>query len=164
MVSALNLPYLWVTLFLVICSVLDFHKAKIPNEFIIFAMSVSITFLLFFHQQFYLLNIFLSFLITFVVGFFLFKFKILGGGDIKALVVVSIFLNPMNLQDFFFYSLLWAGVYSIIFFSMSGQIFKLLFNTFGVYKKFSLAAYKIPFTFGILLGWLSLFTVGVLSW
>lgn len=164
MLSLINYPYLWISFFLVICAGYDFYSSRIPNKFILISLGISIFSLVFFLP----LNVWFvsvqSFVIMFLVGFVLFKFKVLGGGDIKALCIVSLFLAPNQLQDFLTYSILWGGAYAFIFYMISGQIFKVLYNTIGVYQRFTTANTKMPFTFGILLGWFSLFTVGVLSW
>lgn len=164
MVQGFAIPYLWVSVFLVLCSLFDFYSSKIPNHFILFSFFISIlNVFLFTPQTFWFLSL-QSFIIMFVLGFVLFNFKILGGGDIKSLCLVALFLYPHQIQYFLIYSLIWAGAYSFIFYALSGQILNVLYNTVGVYKKFAVANNKIPFTFGILLGWFSLFSLGVLSW
>ncbi len=156
--------YLWVSLFLIACAGMDFYSAKISNKFILSSFSISIVLIGLFLPPMFWLSSVLSFIIIFSVGFLLFYFKVLGGGDIKALCIVALFLQPSQLQDFLSYSLLWACTYALIFYFMTGQIFWVLMNTFGVFKKITQANHKIPFTFGILLGWFSLFTLGVISW
>lgn len=156
--------YIWVSVFLLICAGLDFYSARIPNTFILVSFVMSLILVCLFLPFHFWLQSVLSFLILFFLGFILFRFKILGGGDIKALCIVALFLRPSQLQDFLSYSLLWSGTYAVIFYILTGQILMVLWNTFGVFKKITKANHKIPFTFGILLGWLSLFTMGVLSW
>jgi Flp pilus assembly protein protease CpaA len=105
-----------------------------------------------------------SFLMMFAIGFLLFKFRVLGGGDIKALCIVSLFLNPIQLQNLLAYSLIWAAAYAFIFYIISGQLLKVFSNTINVFQRITTPDSKIPFTFGILLGWFSLFTIGALTW
>lgn len=164
MFSLSHLPYFWISIFLIICAGFDFYSSKIPNKFILASLTISLICLLAFTPAGLWWIALQSFLIMFVIGFLLFQFKVLGGGDIKALCVVSLFLAPSQLQDFLTYSLLWGGAYALIFYIVTGQLFKVLSNTFGVYTRITQANYKMPFTFGILLGWFSLFTIGVLSW
>lgn len=159
-----EIQYLWVSLFLIACAIMDFYWAKISNKFITASFGLSILLILIFSPPNLWLSSLLSFIILFVVGFLLFNFKILGGGDIKALCIVALFLQPSQLQSFLIYSLIWAGAYSLIFYLISGQVFLVLMNTLGVFKKLTQANHRIPFTFGILLGWFSLFTLGVISW
>ncbi len=156
--------YLWVSLFLVLCVGLDFYYSKIPNQFIFLSLAVSILMVLAFSPPETWVYSILSFSIIFVIGFLLFYFKILGGGDIKALCVVALFLQPSQIQNFLSYSLVWSATYALIFYIITGQIVMVLMNTIGVYRKLTLAENKIPFTFGIMLGWFSLFTMGVISW
>ncbi len=159
-----SVPYLWISFFLVVCSFFDFYSSKIPNRFILISLVISfftIILLLPFSTLFVSLQ---SFLVMFAVGFLLFKLNVLGGGDIKALCIASLFLAPSDIYNFLIFSIIWAGAYALIFYLISGQIFKVLYNTFGVYKRFAVPNNKIPFTFGILLGWFSLFTLGTLSW
>ncbi len=159
-----TLAYIWISLFLVVCAGYDFYSSKIPNKFILISLSVSIAALFLFIPYSSWFVSLQSFIIMFGVGFLLFYFKVLGGGDIKALCVVSLFLAPHQLQDFLTYSLIWGGAYAVIFYFITGQILNVLSNTIGVYQKITLANNKMPFTFGIVLGWFSLFTLGVLSW
>lgn len=157
-------PYLWISLFLVVCTTFDFYHAKISNHFILASFFVSLICLICFIPVNVWLISLLSFVLMFVSGFLLFKFRILGGGDIKALCIVALFLSPLQLKDFVLYSILWAGIYSVIFYFISGQVMTVFLNTVGVYKKWSSPNHKVPFTFGLLFGWFSLFTMGVLSW
>lgn len=157
-------PYLWISLFLVVCTAFDFYHAKLSNKFIITSLIVSVLCLLVFMPMGAWLMSLASFVLMFVIGFLLFKFRILGGGDIKALCIVALFLSPLQLKDFVLYSIMWAGTYAFIFYMISGQLFSVVLNTIGVYRKFAVANHKIPFTFGLLFGWFSLFTMGVLSW
>ena len=158
------IPYVWVSVFLVVCAACDFYHAKLSNKFIVFSFIVSICCLFIFNPADTWLISLSSFILMFTVGFLSFKFRILGGGDIKALCIVAIFLTPIQLKDFVLYSLLWSGTYALIFYLISGQVLSVITNTIGVYRKFAVADHKIPFTFGLLFGWLSLFTMGVLTW
>ena len=164
MFESQTIPFLWVSFFLVACAIFDFYSSKIPNQFILSSIFISVLTILFFSPLGLWLTAVLSFLLMLLVGFLLFNFKILGGGDIKALCIVALFLTPSQLPNFLAYSLIWAGAYALIFYLISGQLFKVLFSTFTVYQKITKPDYKLPFTFGILLGWFSLFTIGVLSW
>jgi prepilin peptidase CpaA len=157
-------PFLWVSIFLILCSIFDFYSSKIPNRFILSSIVVSLITVLSFVPFDLLPNTILSLCLMFILGFLLFNFKILGGGDIKALCIVSLFLSPEQIPNFLVYSLIWAGAYAFIFYLISGELFKVIFNTITVYKKITKPDYKMPFTFGILLGWFSLFTMGILSW
>lgn len=160
----LSIPYLWISFFLALCSVFDFYSAKISNKIIICSFTITVLLLFVFFPLNVWINSLQSFFLMFVLGFLLFKFKILGGADIKILCIVSLFLTPLQIKDFLMFSFLWAAAYAFIFYLIAGQLYSVVFNTFTVYKKITVAHHKIPFTFGILLGWMSLFSMGILSW
>lgn len=161
MMESYSIPYFWITVFLVYCMGSDFYKSKISNKSILISLAISLGVFIIFWKDFDVLESIKSLLLMILLGGLFFKFKILGGGDIKALILCSLFLTPYQLQNFLIFSLFWAAVYSCIYFLISGQILKIMFNTWGVYKRIALAEYKIPFTFGMFLGWLSLLRLNI---
>ena len=142
----------------------DFYQSKVSNKSIIISLAISLGIFLLFWRDFNILESTKSLGLMILLGILFFKFKILGGGDIKALLVCSIFLTPFQLQNFLIFSLSWAAVYAIIYFFITGQVGKVMFNTLGVYKRLVVAEYKIPFTFGMFLGWMSMFNLNILNW
>lgn len=159
-----HIPYIWITLFLMICTLSDIFRAKVSNSILFPSFILTLLTVFFFYDfQSSLLHI-INFLIMFSLGFVLFNFKVLGGADVKAMSIVALTLTPSELLYFVVYSLVWAAVYSGIYFLISGQILNLSFNTLGVYKKYAQATHKIPFMIGVFLGWLSLFGLGILQW
>ncbi len=158
----MSMIYLWVSVFLSICVVMDLLYAKVFNSYILASFGISIILLL--------LNLsaishwshpLLSFVLVFVVGLALFKFKILGAGDVKSMLVVALFLNPNQSIMFLAYSIIWGGVFSLVYFLAQGSLFRLIFTTAAVFKRAAYAVHKIPFTVGILFGWFSLRVLGL---
>lgn len=159
----MSLFFLWILIFLSICVITDLLYAKVFNQYIIGSFIISVAVLSFStstisHWSYPLL----SFLLIFTSGILLFKFKVLGGGDIKAMLVASIFLTPHQAMMFLCYSIIWGGVFSLVYFMARGTLYNLVFTTAAVMKKSAYAVHKIPFTVGILLGWLSLNVMGLL--
>lgn len=151
--------FVWIFLFLSICVSTDVLYAKVYNKFIIASLIISLS-LLFIYPPMAFYSPILSFFIAFVLGILLFKFKVLGGGDVKAMLVTSLFLTPEATMWFFAYSVIWGGVFSIFYFATQGSLQFLIHSTVGTFKKFTFAVHKIPFTIGILLGFLSIHFLG----
>lgn len=159
----MSLFFLWILLFLSVCVISDLLYAKVFNNFILAAFVVSIGVILISpssiqHWSYPLL----SFSLIFISGILLFKFKVLGAGDVKAMLVASIFLSPYQSIIFLGYSIIWGGVFSLVYFLSRGTLYNLVYTTAAVMKKSAYAVHKIPFTVGILLGWLSLNVMGLL--
>lgn len=158
------IPYVWITIFFALCAFSDLYSAKVSNKFITVGFVLSFFIFIAYYPEFHFIKSLQSFSFMFVVGLLLFKFRVLGGGDIKALLVSSVLLTPFQMQQLLIFSICWAGVYALLYFLIAGQLMKLVWSTAGVYRKVFTAHHKIPFTFGIFLGWLSLFSLGVISW
>lgn len=158
----MSMIYLWVSVFLSICVLTDLLYAKVFNSFIISSLIISVVLLFVFPSSIEHISYpFVSFLSVFVIGLALFKFKILGAGDVKTMLVVSLFLNPHQMMMFVTYSLIWGGVFSLIYFLAQGALFRLIFTTAAVFRRAAYAVHKIPFTVGIMFGWLSLRVLGL---
>lgn len=82
--------------------------------------------------------------------------RILGAGDYKLMLVVSVFLEPSQLYSLMFLSLFWNALAGVIKFGVN-KITKLQTDK---------EALRFPFTVGILLAWMSLFFIpeGVTPW
>lgn len=158
----MSMIFLWISVFLSICVMMDLMYAKVFNTYILSSLLFSIVLLfLNYSSVTHWSHPLISFLGIFVVGLALFKFKILGAGDVKSMLVVSLFLNPNQSLMFVVYSLIWGGVFSIVYFLAQGSLYKLIFTTAAVYRKAAYAVHKIPFTVGILFGWFSLRVLGL---
>ncbi|MCO5112845.1 MAG: prepilin peptidase [Bdellovibrionaceae bacterium] len=158
----MSMIYLWVSVFLSICVVMDLLYAKVFNSYILASLGISILLLLLnLHSISHWSHPLLSFALVFVIGLALFKFKILGAGDVKSMLVVALFLNPNQSIMFLAYSIIWGGVFSLVYFLAQGSLFRLIFTTAAVFKRAAYAVHKIPFTVGILFGWLSLRVLGL---
>lgn len=159
----MSLVFLWITLFLMGCVCTDLLYAKVFNNYVLAALSITFCFFIFAFRPENIFDPILSLLLMFALGLALFKFKVLGGGDIKAMLVAVPFLTPEYTLMFITYSLLWGGVFSVIYFLTKGTLGTMVFTTAAVFKKSAYAVHKIPFTVGILLGWLSLYVLGMVQ-
>ncbi len=140
---------------LLIALFIDLKTAKVPNKFNLIFLAINISLVILLRSLAGLYIGVPSFFIAFAILTPVYLLKILGGGDIKLMLAVSPFLLLEELIGFIFMSLLWGGVFGIIATSVGGNLRALLTNTLLATKKVTVAENKIPFTFGILLGWLS---------
>jgi prepilin peptidase CpaA len=101
-------------------------------------------------------------LLSLLIGFGLYFFKIIGAGDIKIFAVSSLLLPVENIPMIYFYSLFWGGVFGIIRYVISGKglilVQNMIFSSSEVTRK-SINMQPIPFTVAFLLGGLTNWTL-----
>ena len=81
--------------------------------------------------------------------------RMVGGGDIKLVFAISPFLLLPEFLGFLLMSFVWAGVFGLFRTVLGGNLRALLSNTILVGRRITVAQDTMPFTVGILLGWLS---------
>jgi len=151
-------PYVFFTLalFQILYAVyLDLITAKFPNKFFLIYLGINL-FLILIIRGFGGLGLsFVTMLAALVVLAPIYMVRMLGGGDIKLTFALSPLLMLNEFLGFLLMSFVWAGVFGLLRSFLGGNLRGLINNTLLVGRKLSLAHETIPFTVGILLGWLS---------
>ena len=105
-----------------------------------------------------------SFILALIVGLPLALGRVIGGGDLKLLILFALTIHWSGLLNTVIYSFPWAlllGVFKII---LDKKIKDFLFNLLFLFKHRTtknLKLHSIPFSFSLFLGWLSFLTLKV---
>jgi prepilin peptidase CpaA len=138
----------------------DLKSKKVKNYIILVSLILSIINVYYFSGFTGLKFGGLSLLVTFASCLPLVLAKIMGGGDMKLLMVVSTAINPMSAFFVLIYSFFWGALLGIIKAVLNKQGLQLLFNTLDIAKGGGKAVpqenlHKIPYTVALFLGWLT---------
>lgn len=155
-----------ITLFELLYAVyMDLKTAKFPNKFFLSYLGVNML-LVIVLRGFGGLPVAAITMVTAVALLTpIYLTRILGGGDIKLIFSLSPLLLLNEFLGFLLMSFVWAGVFGLFRNLLGGNLRALLVNTFYITRKVTVAQEAIPFTVGILLGWLSyesIIRIGVL--
>jgi len=91
----------------------------------------------------------------------LFAARILGGGDVKLFGVFALALDPLSMFWTLIYSFIWGALFGLTRAALSKQLLALVRNTTKAASRHKIQAqelHKIPYTFALLLGWLTQLT------
>ncbi len=91
----------------------------------------------------------------------LFAFRVLGGGDVKLFAVFALAVNPLTMFWTLIYSFIWGALFGVTRAALSNQLLAVVKNTTKVGQRQKIEAqhlHKIPYTFALLLGWLTQLT------
>lgn len=134
---------------------LDLTTAKFPNKFFLIYLGLNL-FLVFFLRGPGGVGVSLITMLTAVLVLApIYMVRMLGGGDIKLIFALSPFLLLEEFLGFLLMSFVWAGVFGLFRSLLGGNLRALLSNTVLVGRRVTVAQETMPFTVGILLGWLS---------
>lgn len=100
-------------------------------------------------------------LLALIVTIPLFAFRILGGGDVKLFAVFALAVNPITMFWTLVYSFIWGALFGVTRAALSNQLMAVVRNTtkLGQRQKVeSQQLHKFPYTFALLLGWLTQLT------
>ncbi len=151
--------YIVPTLILLVSVVSDLYRRKVYNKLIIIFLLASIANHFLFLQGFESLKYgLLSALLAFCFMVPLFITKMLGGGDLKLLVVFGLNITLSALISTFVYSLFWGlilGLVMIIVKRQSKDFIKNTLNILSFKKPEAENLHSIPYTVALLLGWLT---------
>jgi prepilin peptidase CpaA len=90
------------------------------------------------------------------VGFLLWRFGVLGAGDVKVMSVLALSLPWARSLEFLFYSLVWGSVLGAVALLLDKTLFQesrvLNFHPMMTIRSQRVKNHKIPFTVGILFG------------
>lgn len=104
-----------------------------------------------------------GFVTTLFVGFILWRFGVLGAGDVKLMALMALSLSWERSLEFMFYSLAWGsllGVFALILDKSIVQEMRLLnFNPIMTIRSSGVKGHKIPFTVAIVFGLLTLWVL-----
>lgn len=92
----------------------------------------------------------------------LFALKILGGGDVKLFSVFALSVDPVTMFWTLIYSFIWGGFFGLTRASLQGRLFVVVRNTYKTARRQKVQPeelQKIPYTFALLLGWATQFTL-----
>jgi Flp pilus assembly protein protease CpaA len=87
-----------------------------------------------------------------------FLLRILGGGDIKLILVLSLYLSWLQSCEFIIYSFCWGALFGLIKTGLDRRLNLLFFDTLSLIKKqknTDTNSNPIPFTVAIMLGFYS---------
>lgn len=91
----------------------------------------------------------------------LFAVRVIGGGDVKLFGVFALALDPQAMFWTLIYSFFWGSLFGVTRAVLSRQLLALVRNTTKAASRQKIQAqeiHKIPYTFALLLGWLTQLT------
>lgn len=146
--------------FCVIAVFFDLRLRKVPNAFILVGLSlIFITAFSFLGWKPFITNL-LSVGAVFITGYLLWRFRVLGAGDVKVMAIVAVSLQWKSGLEFCFYSLAWGSILGMITLvlekGLAGIANKFSFNSIVTIRTLGFSDHKIPFTVAILFGVLSI--------
>ncbi len=100
-------------------------------------------------------------LLALIITIPLFAVRILGGGDVKLFGVFALALDPVSMFWTLIYSFFWGALFGVTRAALSKQLLALVRNTTKAASRQKIEAQqlqKIPYTFALLLGWLTQLT------
>lgn len=164
----------WAGLILASSLVFDLRTKKIPNWFLVSALVVSlmIWLSLALYQSVGLriqdvLNLLSSFALAGVFGFLLWMGKVVGGGDAKLWIALSPVLIWTDMFAWILLSLIWGGLFGLAYVVSKGTLVKFVQNIVFIGSRKPVQSedlHRMPFTVGILLGYLSLLSLKQIGW
>lgn len=102
-----------------------------------------------------------SMLLALIITIPLFAARILGGGDVKLFAVFAFAVEPVSMFWTLVYSVIWGALFGTTRAILSRQLLALVrstYKTVGRNKVQAQEIHKIPYTFALLLGWLTQLT------
>lgn len=134
----------------------DVYSRKVPNSFILGGVITVCVGIVISLGWFAIFPGFLSFITVFITGYFLWRFKVLGAGDVKVMAVVALSMTWQNGLEFCFYSFVWGSFLGVISFILQKGLINFVnifnLNTIMTIRSLGMGEHKVPFTVAILLG------------
>lgn len=138
----------------------DIASRKIHNKLLLILTPITLGLLVWHLQGNFLdhlgqsaLGIFLSIIVVlpFVLS------KILGAGDLKLLMLLSLVLSPQVLFQIFIFSFVWASLLGLVQIILAGQLSSLITNLVNLKKlKENKELHTIPFSVALFFSWSSI--------
>ncbi|MCR5452074.1 MAG: A24 family peptidase [Lachnospiraceae bacterium] len=165
-----------ILMYLFVAAIYDLRYRIIPNELVLLGIvagaSYSIIFISFSSLWIYSFHL----LITVILLFPLFYFRVVGAGDVKLFAVVSPFLQTDTFIILFITAILTGGIFSLIqtfrykdyfirFFCLNSYLHScLLDHKIKRYESKSEKNRQLPFAVCIFIGFVFIFLKGALNW
>jgi prepilin peptidase CpaA len=111
---------------LITCAWTDYKERKVYNKVTYPAFFIGLATHMIAFGLGGFVDAFLAALIAFAIGLFLLATRLVGGGDIKLLIVVGAFLGKAGLAEVTFYSVLAGGVGGLIAATFNGYLWEML--------------------------------------
>lgn len=162
----MNLDFLKViiTLLCLIAVYQDLTSRRVSNQFVVFGFFTILLSSFWVNEWSVFLHGFSGFASALGVGFLLWRFRVLGAGDIKVMSIIALTLPWERSLEFIFYTLVWGsllGAFSLLLdLSLLQESRALNFNPMMTIRSSKVKAHKIPYTVCILLG---IFSVWLLA-
>lgn len=138
--------YYFLFAILIIISVWDARTFRIPNAFIAISIPVSFAIVTYFEGWQGLFHSFIGFLISTIILyaiwyiFYITDLRLIGAGDYKLMMVISIFLGTGNTFIVFYYSIIFAAI--LFLFILSPATIGKMFKDFFYYIFYSIPVLK----------------------
>jgi Flp pilus assembly protein protease CpaA len=139
----------------------DLRSRKVHNELILILLALVACSCFYFTGVEGLLTGTGAMLLALVLTIPLFAFRILGGGDVKLFAVFALAVNPLIMFWTLIYSFVWGALFGVTRAALSSQLLAVVKNTTKIGQRQKVEAqhiHKIPYTFALLLGWLTQLT------
>lgn len=144
----------------------DLLFKKVKNNYLIVSFFIVFCFQVYITGAFASLDLCKNILLSFGLSFCFFMLKIIGAGDAKLFIVISVLLPVSGIIPVFTYSLVWGAIFGLIRYVLSSQIWQLIQNL-SILKnmifienkwshknlKFQSLPYTVPLFFGFLTDW-----------
>lgn len=143
----------------------DLRSRKVPNQLLLVGLSLILVLIVLTQGFGGLVNSGLSFLTACVVVLPLYFLRVMGGGDVKLFVVISLLFSWQQVLLALFAAMIWGSLLGIFQVILQGQIMKFLHNLMALAQRVKLPAestHKMPFTVALFFGFAtSFFWVGL---
>ena len=153
-------------LILLIASIDDLLSRKIHNHLILFLFPFVLLAVAFFEGFEGLLAGGFSAFLALLVGIPLALGRVIGGGDLKLLVLFALTVSWPDFFRILIYSLPWAFLFGFFKIILDKQLKSFFFNLFFLFRHRTtqgLTLHKIPFSLALFMAWLSFLTLQGLS-
>ena len=159
--NLLNVP--WPEAILTACVLLaagvdDLRSRKIHNHLILFLFPVALGGVVLINGPQGLLPAFTGMLTGLIIGLPLNLAKVIGGGDLKLLIVFGLTVNAAGVFFSFLYALPWALLMGVVKMALDKNLKEFGFNLFFLVKlkkPESKSLHTIPFSIALIFGWLT---------
>lgn len=155
--AMLDVHIMMATTLLIVAVIMDMLTGKFPNWLFVLSYILGACWLVFNMDSVGVMKGILFSIIIFAVLAPLVFLNALGAGDVKLLTAFSLFVGWQTTVDTFIYSLFWGLLLGVLKILLSGEA-KNIKNL--AFKKDKSKTNKIPYTVAILLGWMSVLSVG----
>jgi Flp pilus assembly protein protease CpaA len=140
----------------------DFRSRKIHNILLAALLAAAFAYSIFAREWHATLFGLCSLALALAITFPLFAARVFGGGDIKLLAVFAFAVEPAAMLWTLAYSVFWGGLFGLARSALEGQLPLLVRNTYRTLNRQKVEAQqlqKIPYSFALLLGWLTYITM-----